>query len=133
VCARKTPKSPSILMSFQSRIAEVNHASNRLHKWLFVLQERMKKGYMSALKELTAIIASMEKASEAGHQISTDDLQKALDALGWKQADLWRKAGLNKDTPSRWLSGKTPIPLWVGAYLGTMLEIRRLHEKHVKL
>lgn len=86
---------------------------------------------MSALKELTAIIAAMEKAGEQGQEISREDLQKALDALGWKQVDLWRKAGLNKDTPSRWLTGKTPIPMWVGAYLGTMLEIRRLHEKYV--
>ena len=87
---------------------------------------------MSALKELSAIICSMEKASELGHEISSQDLQRALDALGWKQADLWRKAGLNKDTPSRWLSGKTPIPLWVGAYLGSILEVQRLHAKYVK-
>lgn len=74
----------------------------------------------------------MEKASEAGHSISPADLQKALELLGWKQADLWRKAGLNKDTPSRWLTGKTPIPLWVGEYLGTLLELRRLHEKYLQ-
>lgn len=86
---------------------------------------------MSAFTDLCDILASMQEASDKGHEISREDLQKALDALGWKQADLWRKAGLNKDTPSRWLSGKTPIPLWVGAYLGTMLEIRRLHEKYV--
>lgn len=87
---------------------------------------------MSTFKELSAILASMEKASEQGHEISREDLQRALDALGWKQSDLWRKAGLNKDTPSRWLSGKTPIPLWIGAYLGSMLEVQRLHAKYVK-
>lgn len=75
---------------------------------------------------------SMSKASDVDHAITREELQKALDDLGWKQSDLWRKAGLNKDTPSRWLSGKTPIPLWVGAYLGALLEIRRLHEKYVR-
>ena len=67
-----------------------------------------------------------------GEAISPDDLRNALDALGWKQSDLWRNAGLNKDTPSRWLSGKTPIPLWLGTYLGALLEIRRLHEKYLR-
>jgi hypothetical protein len=74
----------------------------------------------------------MEKAAEQGEGISADDLRGALAALGWKQSDLWRNAGLNKDTPSRWLSGKTPIPLWLGAYLGALLEIRRLHEKYLR-
>ena len=74
----------------------------------------------------------MEKAGEAGESITSDDLREALDALGWKQSDLWRNAGLNKDTPSRWLNGKTPIPLWVGTYLGALLEIRRLHQKYLR-
>lgn len=87
---------------------------------------------MSALKETSAIIAAMETAGESGEPISADNLRDALSLLGWKQSDLWRNAGLNKDTPSRWLSGKTPIPLWVGAYLGTLLEIRRLHEKYLR-
>lgn len=64
--------------------------------------------------------------------MTPEELRQALGALNWRQADLCRKAGLNKDTPGRWLSGKTPIPLWVDAYLGAMLEIQRLHAKYVK-
>lgn len=64
--------------------------------------------------------------------MTPDELRGALEALGWRQADLCRKAGLHKDTPSRWLGGRTPIPAWVPAYLGAMLEIQRLHQKYVQ-
>lgn len=64
--------------------------------------------------------------------MTPDQLRHALEQLEWRQADFVRKAGLNKNTPGRWLSGKAPIPEWVPAYLGAMLEIQRLHEKYVK-
>jgi lambda repressor-like predicted transcriptional regulator len=64
--------------------------------------------------------------------MTPEDLSGALEELGWRQADLCRKAGLHKDTPSRWLSGKTPIPAWVPAFLGAMQEIQRLHRKYVQ-
>lgn len=64
--------------------------------------------------------------------MAPEDLRTALAALGWRQADLCRKAGLHKDTPGRWLSGATAIPAWVPAYLGAILEIKRLHETYVK-
>lgn len=64
--------------------------------------------------------------------MTPEELRKALDELGWRQADLCRKAGLHKDTPGRWLSGKTAIPPWVPAYLGAMLEIKRLHAQYVQ-
>lgn len=69
---------------------------------------------------------------EQPSEMSPDELRGALEALGWRQADFCRKAGLHKDTPSRWLSGKVEIPRWVSAYLGAMLEIQRLHEKYVQ-
>jgi transcriptional regulator with XRE-family HTH domain len=69
---------------------------------------------------------------EAASGMTPEELSSALEALGWRQADLCRKAGLHKDTPSRWLSGKTPIPAWVPAFLGAMLEIQRLHKKYVQ-
>ena len=43
-----------------------------------------------------------------------------------------RKAGLDKNTPSRWINGKTPIPAWVPAYLGAMQEIKRLHQVYIE-
>jgi transcriptional regulator with XRE-family HTH domain len=64
--------------------------------------------------------------------MTPQQLKEALAELRWKQADLCRKAGLHKDTPGRWLSGKTAIPPWVPAYLGAMLQIQRLHAKYVR-
>jgi transcriptional regulator with XRE-family HTH domain len=55
----------------------------------------------------------------------------ALDALHWKQADFCRKTGVNKSTPSNWMTEKTPIPLWVGAYLGAMQDLASLHTKYL--
>ena len=63
--------------------------------------------------------------------MTPQQLAEALKELGWKQSDFWRKAGLNKDTPSRWLSGVTPIPDWVPAYLGAMVDLKRLHSKYI--
>lgn len=60
-----------------------------------------------------------------------NEFASALAELGWKQADFWRKTGVNKDTPSRWLNGITPIPRWVGAYLEAMLDLKRLHAKYI--
>jgi pyocin large subunit-like protein len=73
-----------------------------------------------------------KQTEERDSAMTPEELRQALLALKWRQADLCRKAGLNKDTPGRWLSGKTPIPLWVDAYLGAMLEIQRLHKKYVE-
>jgi hypothetical protein len=72
-------------------------------------------------------------AHDSSDGMSQEELNEALHALGWRQADLCRKAGLHKDTPSRWLSGKTEIPAWVPAYLGAMLEIQRLHKEYVQV
>jgi transcriptional regulator with XRE-family HTH domain len=60
------------------------------------------------------------------------EFNQALAALSWKQSDFCRKAGLDKNTPSRWVNGKTPIPAWAPAYLGAMLEIKRLHRVYIE-
>lgn len=64
--------------------------------------------------------------------METQEFTQALGVLGWKQSDFCRRAGLDKNTPSRWVNGKTPIPAWVGAYLGAMLEIKRLHQVYIE-
>ena len=64
--------------------------------------------------------------------LTPQQLREALEALDWKQIDFCRRAGLNKDTPSRWLAGSTPIPLWVSAYLGAMLDLQRLADKYLR-
>lgn len=55
----------------------------------------------------------------------------ALGELQWKQTDFCRKTGVNKSTPSNWVSERTPIPLWVDAYLGAMLDLAALHRKYL--
>ena len=60
------------------------------------------------------------------------EFTNALSGLGWKQSDFCRKTGVSKDTPSRWAAGKTPIQAWVPAYLGAMLELKRLHAKYIE-
>jgi hypothetical protein len=57
----------------------------------------------------------------------------ALDELGWKAADFTRKAGLVPNTAWRWRKGISPIPAWVGEYLGAVLEIKRLHARFVAI
>ena len=64
--------------------------------------------------------------------MSPDAFTAALAALGWKQSDFCRKAGVTKQTPSRWANGLTPVPAWVPAYLGAMQEIKRLHQVYIE-
>lgn len=65
--------------------------------------------------------------------MTPDEFVQALDALGWKQSDFCRKADLDKNTPSRWVNGKTQIPGWVPQYLGVLLELKRLHVSYLVL
>lgn len=64
--------------------------------------------------------------------MTPEDFTKALLELEWKQSDFCRKTGVDKNTPSRWVNGLTPIPKWVPAYLGAMGEIKRLHATYVE-
>lgn len=57
----------------------------------------------------------------------------ALSELGWKATDFCRKAGIVPNTAWRWRKGHAPIPLWVGEYLGAILEIQRLHARFVSV
>lgn len=55
----------------------------------------------------------------------------ALGELRWKQKDFCDKTGVNKSTPSNWVAERTPIPAWVEAYLGAMLDLAALHTKYL--
>lgn len=69
-----------------------------------------------------------------GHEpLTPEQFDQALDALGWKAVDFTRKAGLVPNTAWRWRKGHAPIPLWVGEYLGAMLEIQRLYSRFVAI
>lgn len=63
--------------------------------------------------------------------MTPDEFKAALERLGWKQSDFCAKAGVERNTPSRWGNGHTPIPDWVPAYLGAMLDIQQLHAKYI--
>jgi transcriptional regulator with XRE-family HTH domain len=63
--------------------------------------------------------------------MTPEQFTAALAALGWKQAEFCRKAGLTDQTPSRWVHGQSPIPKWVGAYLDAMLDLAMLHRKYL--
>ena len=63
--------------------------------------------------------------------MTPDEYSTALKNLNWKQSDFCRKTGVNKSTPSNWMTEKTPIPLWVDAYLGAMQDLAALHTKYL--
>ena len=64
--------------------------------------------------------------------MDADQYTATLTELGWKQSDFCRKTGVNKSTPSNWVTRKTPIPAWVPAYLGAMADIKRLHRVYIE-
>lgn len=63
--------------------------------------------------------------------MTPENFMQSLAELGWKQSDFCRKTGLDKNTPSRWINGKTPIPTWVSKHLGLLLELQRLHASYL--
>ena len=63
--------------------------------------------------------------------MTPNEFTQALDALDWKQSDFCRMAGLDKNTPSRWVTGRTPIPAWVPKHLGLLLDMQRLHAAYL--
>lgn len=63
--------------------------------------------------------------------MTPDEFTAALKALDWKQADLCRRLDVHKETPSRWATGKTPIPGMVAEYLRMALAVQRLHVEFV--
>lgn len=63
--------------------------------------------------------------------MTPEEFNDALTALAWKGSDFARKAGTVDNTVWRWRKGHTPIPQWVGEYLGAVLAIQRLHAQFV--
>lgn len=58
--------------------------------------------------------------------MTPEEFSETLAKLGWKQSDFCRMTDTDKNTPSRWSKGHTPIPGWVPRFLAMALEIRRL-------
>ena len=63
--------------------------------------------------------------------MTSKEFAKALQALNWNQNDFCRMAGVNKSTPSRWMTADSPVPDWVPKFLGMALEVKRLHDTYV--
>lgn len=63
--------------------------------------------------------------------MTPEQFAAALAAIGWKQSDFCRKAGVTPNTPSRWMTGQTPIPAWVPSYLGVMQDLAALHARYL--
>ena len=55
-----------------------------------------------------------------------EQFEASLKSLGWKQSDFCRMADVDKNTPSRWMNGITPIPGWAAKFLEMAQEIKRL-------
>jgi len=54
--------------------------------------------------------------------ITPRQLQKAITRLGYNQETFAAYMKVNQGTVSRWVSGKTGIPWWVGAIVKIMLD-----------
>lgn len=59
------------------------------------------------------------------------EFDAALSELGWKGTDFCARAGLVQNTIWRWRKGLVAVPAWVPEYLGTLLELQRLHARFV--
>jgi transcriptional regulator with XRE-family HTH domain len=58
--------------------------------------------------------------------MTPEEFEASLKILGWKQSDFCRMADVDKNTPSRWMNGITPIPGWAARFLAMAQEIKRL-------
>jgi hypothetical protein len=73
-----------------------------------------------------ALDALTQHPTEAAgsHEISA--LSNTLEVLGWSQSKLARKLGVDPNTVSRWITGKSPVPLWLMEYLGALRAVKEL-------
>jgi DNA-binding XRE family transcriptional regulator len=63
--------------------------------------------------------------------MSAEQFSQCLQQLGWQQADFALKTGVTRQTVNAWAAGRTPPPLWAGAYLSAMLDLATLHDKYL--
>ena len=62
--------------------------------------------------------------------MTIEELDAALQSLGWKVSEFCRATGLHRNTPSRWRNEGVEIPEWVPRHLGLLLDVRRLYAAH---
>ncbi|NDG51026.1 MAG: XRE family transcriptional regulator [Rhodospirillales bacterium] len=61
--------------------------------------------------------------------MTPEQLRTTLRSIGWKQADLARKAGVHRTTVATWCA-EGPPP-WVAEYVGALAAIAELHQRFV--
>lgn len=71
------------------------------------------------------------KRTPTDNTMTPDELASALAELGWSQAELGRRLGMAPDTVSRWATGRVPMPVWLTAHMGLLLELRELHGRYI--
>ena len=71
------------------------------------------------------------KRTPNDNTMTPDELASVLAQLGWTQAELGRRLGMAPDTMSRWATGKVPMPVWLTAHVGLLLELRELHGRYI--
>jgi hypothetical protein len=64
--------------------------------------------------------------------MTIDELDAALQELGWRVSDFCRATGLHRNTPSRWRNEGVEIPGWVPKHLGLLLELKRLSTQYLE-
>ena len=62
--------------------------------------------------------------------MTIEELDAALQSLGWKVSEFCRATGLHRNTPSRWRNEGVEIPGWVPQHLGLLLDLQRLQAAH---
>lgn len=67
--------------------------------------------------EMLAPAAQVPVATPAG-------VRAALEALGWSQEELARQLGVTSNTVWRWVTGRTPIPVWLHTYMALTIRQR---------
>ena len=63
--------------------------------------------------------------------MTIEELDAALQSLGWKVSEFCRATGLHRNTPSRWRNEGVEIQAWVPKHLWLLLELQRLHAAYL--
>jgi transcriptional regulator with XRE-family HTH domain len=57
-------------------------------------------------------------------KMTAADLKRTLKALGWTQAHLAERLGVDLATVSRWANGHLPVPKYAVAFLDLALKVK---------
>jgi hypothetical protein len=64
--------------------------------------------------------------------MTPSEFETALALIGWKKADFARATDTNQTTISRWVKGHNPVPVWVRAHLNLLIDLKEMHDKHLR-